>query len=78
MPYISLKTPLHICHPLQLQHEVLVWGLYCSELHYYSKACQPFYTKKVMSSIGISAQLSEHWVFHYAVLIISLDFYLYW
>ena len=76
-PYISLKAPLHIHHPPQLQDEVLVQGLYCSELHYYSEACQPFYTEKVTSSIGILAQLSEHWVFHYAVHIISSDFYLY-
>ena len=58
LPYISLKTPLHICHPPQLWCEVLVWGLYCSKLHYYS-------------------ELSEHWVFHCAVHIISSDFYLY-
>ena len=40
-------------------------------------ACQPVHTKKVTSSIGILAQLSKHWVFHYAAHIISLDFYLY-
>ena len=31
------STPLQIRHPLQLQHKVLVWGLYHSKLHYYSK-----------------------------------------
>ena len=74
-PYISLKTPLHIHHPPQLRHEVLVQGVYCSKPHYYPEACQPFHTKKVTSSIGILAQLSKHWVFHYAVHIISSDFY---
>ena len=36
-PYISLKTPLHICHPLQLRDKVSVQGLYYSKPHYYSK-----------------------------------------
>ena len=37
LSYISPQTPLHICHPLQLQDKVLVRGLYYSEPHYYSK-----------------------------------------
>ena len=37
LPYISLKTPLYIHHPLQLWDEVLVWGLYYSEPYYYSE-----------------------------------------
>ena len=76
-PYISLKAPLCICYPPQLWDKVLLQGLYYSKLHYYSDACQTFYTEKVMSSIGISAQFSEYQVFHYTVLIISSDFYLY-
>ena len=76
-PYISLKAPLHIHHLLQLWDEVLVRGLHCSKLHYYIKACQPFYTEKVMSSIGLLAQLFEHWVFHYAMCYIFALLYFY-
>ena len=45
-PYISLKAPLCICHPLQLWDEVLVQGLYYPELHYYSNVYQMFWTRE--------------------------------